>query len=136
MEKFQHKIRVRYGETDQMGFVYYGNYALYFEEARTELIRSVGFSYKEMEKMGVAMPVVNMNINYRSPAKYDDLITSYTWIKENVGRKITFCTELFNAEGKLINQSEITLVFIDTQTQKAITCPFQIKKAIEKFIHV
>jgi acyl-CoA thioester hydrolase len=135
MEKFEHKIRVRYGETDQMGFVYYGNYALYLEEARTELIRSVGISYKEMEKMGVAMPVVNMTINYRSSAHYDDLVTTQTWIKEPVGRKICFCTEIFNAEGKLLNQSEITLVFIDIKTQKSITCPFIIKKAIEKYIH-
>jgi acyl-CoA thioester hydrolase len=136
LKKFEHKIRVRYGETDQMGFVYYGNYALYYEEVRTELIRSLGFSYKEMEQMGVMMPVVNMNTNYRKPALYDDEIYIYCWIKGSVGRKICFYSEIYNSNNELLNYADITLVFVDIKSGRAITCPHPIADALKDYIHV
>jgi acyl-CoA thioester hydrolase len=136
MEVFEHKIRVRYGETDQMGFVYYGNYALYFEETRTELIRSLGLTYASLEKSGVMMPVVNMNITYRKPAKYDDRLILECWIAGEISRKITFRTLVKSEHGDLLNESEITLVFIDVKTGKSIQCPKEIVQKLEKFVHV
>lgn len=136
MEVSQHKIRVRYGETDQMGFVYYGNYALYLEEARTELIRSLGLTYSELEKKGVMMPVVNMNVTYRKPAKYDDLIVLETWIANAITRKITFKTNIKSENGDLLIEAEVTLVFMDVETGKSIQCPKEIVQKLEKFVHV
>lgn len=136
METSQHKIRVRYGETDQMGFVYYGNYALYLEEARTELIRSLGLTYSELEKKGVMMPVVNMNITYRKPAKYDDLLILETWISNTITRKISFKTNIKSESGALLVEAEVTLVFMDVETGKSIQCPIEIVQKLEKFVHV
>lgn len=136
MEVSQHKIRVRYGETDQMGFVYYGNYALYLEEARTELIRSLGLTYLELEKKSVMMPVVNMNVTYRKPAKYDDLIVLETWIANVITRKITFITNIKSENGDLLIEAEVTLVFMDVETGKSIQCPKEIVQKLEKFVHV
>lgn len=130
---FEHKIRVRYGETDQMGFVYYGNFALYLEEARTEMLRSGGFSYKEMEAMNIFLPVVNLNIRYKSAAKYDDLLTLKTIIKGRPNRKIIFETQIFNQENELLNTSEVILVFMD-KDQKVTTCPENIITALEYYI--
>jgi acyl-CoA thioester hydrolase len=134
-EKFVHKVRVRYGETDQMGYVYYGNYALYFEEARTELIRSVGLSYKELEQKGVMLPVVNMNVEYKQPAVYDELLTITTCIKGNIGRKITFVSEVYNEAGNKLNTAEITLVFITVESGKVISCPDFLKSKLSKYVH-
>jgi len=130
---FETKIRVRYGETDQMGFVYYGNYALYLEEARTEMLRSVGFTYKEMEEMNVFLPVVNMNTRYRNAAKYDDLLTIKTIIKGNPTRKIIFETKIYNAQKLLLNESEVILVFMDKDNQ-IISCPENILSALSKYV--
>ena len=130
---FETKIRVRYGETDQMGFVYYGNYALYLEEARTEMLRSVGFTYKEMEEMNVFLPVVNMNTRYRNAAKYDDLLTIKTIIKGSPTRKIIFETKIYNAQNLLLNESEVILVFMDKDNQ-IISCPENILSALSKYV--
>ena len=86
----EQKIRVRYAETDQMGYVYYGNYAAYYEVARTEMLRQTGFSYKELEELGVMMPVLEMNIKYIQPAKYDELLTIKVIIKEKTFSKSVF----------------------------------------------
>lgn len=119
----QHKIRVRYGETDKMGFVYYGNYALYLEEARTELIRQTGITYKKLEEEGIELPVVNMNITYRKPAIYDDKLLLETHILNNISKKISFKTSIFNAEKQLLVEATVTLVFIDAVNKKVISCP-------------
>jgi len=127
------QIRVRYGETDQMGFVYYGNYALYLEEARTSMLRSVGYTYKEMEAIGVLLPVVNMNIRFMNSGKYDDLLTLKTQVKETPNRKIIFLTEIYNEENTLLNKSEIILVFMNPKG-KVISCPEKIVTALSKFV--
>lgn len=88
------KIRVRYGETDQMGYVYYGNYAQYFEMGRVEWLRNLGVSYKEMEEHGVMLPVVNLNVNYLKPAKYDNLLTLKTTLIKKPSAKIGFDFQL------------------------------------------
>ena len=111
----QHSIqlRVRYSETDQMPYVYYGNYASYFEVARVESFRHIGFSYKEMEEAGILMPVLEYKTKYIKPAKYDDLLTIKVFIKEKPGIKIKFEYEVFNEAEILLNVAETTLVFIN-----------------------
>lgn len=130
---FESKIRVRYGETDQMGFVYYGNYALYLEEARTEMLRSVGYTYKEMEAMNIFLPVVNMNTRFKNSAKYDDLLSLKTIIKGKPDRKIIFETKIYNEQNVLLNESEVILVFMNNKGE-IISCPEAIALAINKYI--
>jgi len=119
------EIRVRYGETDQMGFLYYGFYALYYEQGRTEAIRQLGFTYKELEAQGIIMPVIEMNAKYYRPALYDNLITLKTSIKslkkEDV--EVKFHSELYNENGKLLNEGVVTLVFYDKGKSKKIPVP-------------
>ena len=116
-------IRVRYSETDQMGYVYYGNYAQYFEIGRVELLRSLGVSYKTMEENGVMLPVVEMKTKYFKPAKYDDFLTLKTSIKELPGVRIKFYYELYNETKELLTTAEIILVFIDKNKNKPIKAP-------------
>lgn len=124
MYQHQCQIRVRYGETDQMGYLYYGNYLLYYEVGRTEAIRNLGLSYKEMEENGITLPVIDCNIKYLRPAFYDDLITIITSVKElPQNTEIKFYTEMYNAKNKLINQGVTTLVFYDTKIRKKTTIP-------------
>ncbi len=113
MFSFQHQIRVRYAETDQMGYVYYGNYATYYEEARTEMLRSTGISYKELEDMGVMLPVVELLCNFIKPGKYDDLITINIYIRQKPSIRIKFEYELSNQHGELLNTGSTQLVFVD-----------------------
>jgi acyl-CoA thioester hydrolase len=112
---------VRYGETDQMGFLYYGNYALYYEVGRAEAIRELGFTYRELEEMGVTMPVVELNCQYFRPALYDDLVTVKTILKElPEGPKIKFHSELYNEKGELLNKGVTTLVFYDPKEKQKV----------------
>lgn len=120
---YQHetKLRVRYGETDQMGYAYYGNYAQYFEVGRVEMLRSLGVTYKEMEDEGIALPVYTFSIKYFKPAYYDDELTIRTTIKKMPAARIEFHYETFNAKGDLLNEGDTTLVFIDKNTKRP--CP-------------
>ncbi|OYU96287.1 MAG: thioesterase [Bacteroidetes bacterium B1(2017)] len=117
------KLRVRYAETDQMGYVYYGNYATYYEVARVEALRDVDLSYKLFEDTGIMMPVLSLSCNYVKPAKYDDLLTIKTFIKEMPGVRIHFYYEVFNEAGVLLNRGETTLVCIDMKTQRPCGSP-------------
>ena len=130
---FENQIRVRYGETDQMGFVYYGNYALFLEVARTELLRDLNLSYAKLEEEGIQLPVVNLNINYRSAAKYDDLLSLKTVISGIISKKICFQTSIYNAEEKLVCEAEVTLVFVDKNKQRVITCPTELNAKLAKY---
>ncbi len=133
MATFNSTVRVRYGETDQMGFVYYGNYALYLEEARTEMLRSVGYTYKAMEEMGILLPVVNLNIRFKNAGKYDDLLKIETFIKGIPNRKIIFCSSIYNERNILLNKSEVVLVFMN-KNNKVISCPKEIANALLKYV--
>lgn len=119
------QIRVRYGETDQMGYLYYGYYALYYEQGRAEAIRQLGFTYKELEEQGVIMPVVEMNAKYFRPALYDDLVTVKTSLKvlDKESPQVQFHSDLYNENGKLLNSGVVTLVFFDPQTRRKIPMP-------------
>lgn len=128
------KIRVRYGETDQMGYLYYGYYALYYEVGRAEAIRELGFTYKQMEEMGIMMPVAELNAKYLRPAKYDDLITVKTILKVlPEGAKISFHTELYNEQGELLNVGVTTLVFFDPISKTKTTMPQQLLDKLKPF---
>jgi len=116
-------IRVRYGETDRMGFVYYGNYATYFEVARVEALRNLGINYKDMEDGGVSLPVLDFKIKYIKPAFYDELLTIKIQILELPGVRIKFNYETENEEGRLLNIAETTLVFVNTATMKPCPAP-------------
>lgn len=120
---FDHQLRVRYAETDQMGYVYYGNYAAFYEIARTEMLRSTGISYKELEEMGVMLPVIEMKTKYLKPGKYDDLITIRVTIRKKPAVRIIFEYELFNESGELLNQGETTLVFVNMKKNKPCMPP-------------
>jgi acyl-CoA thioester hydrolase len=106
MYRSETKIRVRYGETDQMGYVYYGIYAMYYEVGRVESLRQLGLTYKELEDGGVMMPVLENKSKFLSPALYDDELRVVTSIKEKPSVRITFFYEIFNGSVKLIHQGE------------------------------
>lgn len=117
------KIRVRYAETDQMGYVYYGNYAAFYEVGRVEALRDIGLSYKMLEDSGIMMPVLNLQCNYFKPAKYDDLLEIETIISTKPGVRCRFEYEIKNETGELLNKGETTLVFIDMKTNRPTRCP-------------
>lgn len=106
-------VRVRYAETDQMGFVYYGNYAQYYEVGRVSAMKELGVSYKEMEEKGVIMPLISMSVKYIKPALYDDLLTVKTYIKKMPKARMTFEYEIYNEKGELLNIGDTVLVFVD-----------------------
>jgi acyl-CoA thioester hydrolase len=126
MIKNQTKIRVRYGETDQMGYVYYGNYAQYFEVGRVEWLRSLGFSYKSLEESGVMLPVTHLEIEYLRPGKYDDLLTVTTTLSKRPMVRIEFDFEITNELGELITRGFTQLVFMDMKRNKPIKGPEQL----------
>ncbi|MEX1238186.1 MAG: thioesterase family protein [Cyclobacteriaceae bacterium] len=126
-------IRVRYGETDQMGYVYYGHYAMYFEVARVESLRQLGLTYRNIEEMGVMMPVLENRSKYLAPARYDDLLRIVTTLREKPGVRIKFEYEIFNDQNTLIHQGETVLVFINKFTNRPCRQPAAMEKALERF---
>jgi acyl-CoA thioester hydrolase len=117
-------IRVRYAETDQMNVVYHGNYAQYFEVARAESIRSLGFSYKDMEAIGIIMPIVELHVKFIRPAHYDDLLTVKTILKElPTHHRIEFHQEVYNEEPKLLATGKVVLYFMDAKTMSRASMP-------------
>lgn len=132
MYKSETKVRVRYAETDMMGYCYYGNYASYFEVARVEAIRQLGFSYKQMEDDGIALPVLEFSIKYFKPAFYDDELTIETTVVEIPKARIKFEYKTFNAEGVLLNEAKTTLVFINKNTMKPCAAPDDFVRGLKK----
>ncbi len=134
MIKSETKIRVRYGETDQMGYAYYGVYAQYYEVGRVEAMRLLGFSYKNVEERGILMPVVDYTISYKKPAFYDDEITIVTTLKEiPTGVKIIFDYECYNSKNELLNTGKVTLVCINKSTNKMCKLPQWFIDAMQAF---
>lgn len=128
------QIRVRYAETDQMGVVYHSNYFPYFEAARGEWIRQLGFSYADMEKMGIIMPVVDVHCRYLRPAKYDDLLTIRTTLKElPVHHKIEFHQEVFNEKEELLAVGKIILYFMEARHMKKTQMPAEMMKILQPY---
>ena len=123
MKEHEVTIRVRYSETDQMGVVYHGSYVPYFEIGRVEWLRNKGISYKLLEESGIALPIVSMHLNYKKPARYDDLLTVRTKFKSYSAVKIEFDCELWSEKNELLTTAHFILVFVDTKTGKPITPP-------------
>lgn len=122
--KHQFQVRVRYSETDQMGYVYYGNYTQYFELGRVEAMRAMGIRYADLEnKHKIWMPVVSMQVRYLRPARYDELLDIHTCVKEPHNDQIRFDTEIYNEEQKLLNAAHVILCFWDAQAGKKISIP-------------
>lgn len=117
------KVRVRYAETDQMGYVYYGNYATYFEVARVESLRELGVTYSKLEEQGIMMPVLELKTKFIRPARYDQELTIRTIIKEIPTLRIVFNYEVYNENNELLNVAETTLVYVDATTMKPIPAP-------------
>lgn len=118
-----HSLRVRYGETDAMKYVYHGNYAEYLEVARVELFRSIGISYDEIEKRGFWLPVSEFKIKYLKPAFYDEILEIHTYIKKIPGVRIEFEYEIYNDSNQKISEAQITLFFLNANTKKVSKCP-------------
>lgn len=123
MKEHQIQVRVRYSETDQMSVVYHGNYVPYFEMGRVEWLRNKGISYKSLEESGIALPIVSMTINYKRPARYDDLLTVITKFKGQSSVKVEFDCEIRNENNELLTTAHFLLVFVDVKLGKAIQPP-------------
>lgn len=134
MYTFETKLRVRYAETDQMKYLYYGNYAQYFEVGRVELMRSLGFSYKELEENHkVMMPVIYMQQRFLRPALYDDVLTIETSVRVLEENSLTFHSEIFNDTQKLLNSGHVRLCFIDMNSGKRIAMPKHLYEKLHPF---
>jgi len=134
MREFEFKVRVRYAETDQMGVVYHGNYAQYFEMGRVEWLRNLGLSYKFMEENGIMLPVVSLTMNYKKPARYDDLIRVKTIFKSQTSVKIEFDYEIFNEKEELLTTGTSMLVFVDMKTGRPTLPPSYVSEKLLAFI--
>ena len=117
------QFRVRYGETDQMGYVYHGNYAQYFEMGRIQWLRELGISYKKMEEDGIMLPVANLDMQFLKPARFDDLLTLKTSLIERPSAKIMFQYELFNEANELLTTAQVKLVFVDMERNRPTRPP-------------
>lgn len=135
MYQSETSIRVRYGETDQMAYVYYGNYAMYYEVARVESLRQLGVTYKELEASGIMMPVLENHSKFLGPARYDERLRIVTTIREKPTVKIKFEYEIFNEQNKLINQGETLLVFVDRKTGRPVRTPAMMSNVLEPFFN-
>jgi|SRR5690606_25868144 len=131
---YHHPIRVRYAETDQMGYVYYGNYSTYYEVARAEALRSLGLSYKEVEDAGVMMPVIKNNSLYFHPARYDDLLDIKVILKSPPSARITFHYEIY-IENVLIHTGDTTLAFVNKETFKPCRAPELMVEMLKPFFN-
>lgn len=134
MKDYEFSVRVRYAETDQMGVVYHGNYAQYFEMGRVEWLRNLGVSYKWMEENGVMLPVVSLQMNYKKPARYDDLLRVKTILKSQTSVKIEFDYEIYNEENQLLTTGYSMLVFVDMKTGRPMVPPSYVTEKINQLI--
>lgn len=125
------QIRVRYGETDQMGVVHHGNYALYLEMGRIEWLRKMGISYKKMEESGLMLPVISMSLNFKKSACYDDVINVKTQLKKRPTAKIEFEYEITDEKGQIITTANVVLAFIDMKTNRPVRAPKYILDVID-----
>jgi len=128
------QIRVRYADTDQMGYVYYGKYPEYFEVGRVESLRTLNFRYRDLEKeKGIMLPVASLMIKYKAPAYYDDLLTIRTRIKALPTRMIAFEHEVLNEEGKVLTEGEVKLVFVDIQSGRSVQSPDSLMEELKHY---
>lgn len=134
MISFDSTYRVCYGDTDKMGVVYYGHYPRFYEIGRTEMIRNIWKSYREMEESGIFLPARSLKINYLKPAFYDDLLTIRTIIKEVPKVKFKLISHIFNESEELINEGEVTLAFMNAKTGRPCRAPEDLIDVLSKEI--
>lgn len=127
------KYRVRYADVDQMGYMYYGNYAKLFEIGRVEALRNLGVRYKDLESQGIWMPVYENYSKYIKPAKYDDLLEIECRLEVLPNTRIVFHTNIYNEEEVLLHQGKTTLVFLDEKTERIMRCPATIIEKLSPF---
>lgn len=127
------EVRIRYSETDKMGYVYYGNYAQFFEIGRTNMLREHGMTYREMETEGIMLPVRSMQVRYHSPAFYDDLLTVTTYMRKMPTKRIEFDHEIHNEAGKLVVSGKVELVFVSGKTRRPTDAPKYFVDKIEEY---
>lgn len=125
-------IRPRYSEVDQMGFAYHANYVTYFDVARTEMLRSLGTTNRELEQNGIMLPVLNVTIDYKMPAHYDELLTIKVMLKEKPAIKMKFYYEVYNENMELITTASVTLAFMNSVTKKAVRPPKILLEIVDK----
>lgn len=131
------QIRIHYALTDQMGMVYHGHYAQFYEIGRAEAIRQIGYTYKDIEAMGIIMPVVDIHSRFLRPAKYDDLVTVKTILKElPLHHKIVFHHEIYNEQDELLNTGDITLYFMDAKTMKRCEMPGELREKLFRYFGI
>ncbi|MEL6132475.1 MAG: thioesterase family protein [Bacteroidota bacterium] len=128
------QLRVRYGETDQMGYAYYGKYAEYFEVGRVELVRKLGIPYKEVEAKGIMMPVSKLEVNYKRPARYDDLLTIRTIVPETPRSSFRFEYEIYNEAQTLLATGLVVLAFVNMQSMRPVRAPEFVIHAVEQYL--
>lgn len=133
MYKAKTQIRVRYAETDQMAYVYYGNYATYYEVARVEALRQLGFDYAALEEQGVMMPVLDLQCKFLKPAQYDEVLTIEVSIPKLPSIKMLFEYQVKNQAGELINEGSTTLVFLNKESQKPVRAPESLISVMKSF---
>ena len=133
MISYSSEIRVRYAETDRMGYVYYGNYPTYFEVGRVEWLRSLGLSYKELEDSGTMLPVLNLQIKYIRPARYDDLLTVVTRVEKWPTTRLEFKHEVLGPNGERLTLATVELVFVNTANGKPVSAPESFLKALRPY---
>ena len=122
MKKFSIQIKVRYCETDQMGLVHHGSYINYFEEARISWISNLGFSYGEMEKSGIILPVSKLNINYLRPAYFENDLVVNVELAELPTSRLIFNYSITN-KGEVVVTGTTVLAFLNKETKKPVRCP-------------
>ncbi|MBC8082190.1 MAG: acyl-CoA thioesterase [Hymenobacter sp.] len=134
MYQYDTRIRVRYAETDQMGYVYHGNYAAFFEVSRTEAFRQLGISYKDLEAGGVGMPVGEIRTRFRRPARYDDLLTVRLLLKQPAeGSRVLFEYEIYSEAGELLTEGHTLMVFVSTANGRPVPIPEQIRAKLAPY---
>lgn len=133
MRKNKISFTVRYGETDQMGVVYHGNYAQYLELGRLSWLKNLDVSYKKMEETGVILPVISLQINFKKSALYDDTITVVTKLKKKPSVKIEFDYEIYNENDELLVTANTVLAFLNKETKRPIKCPDYVLKKIDDY---
>jgi acyl-CoA thioester hydrolase len=131
MHSHQISFRVRYGETDQMGVVYHGNYPQFLEMGRVEWLRSFGISYKSMEEKGCMLPVISLEMQFKKPAVYDEVITVHTRLRELPGVRISFDYEIRGEDGSLLVTARTDLAFVDMHSKRPVRCPAYLMERLQ-----
>ncbi len=131
---YDHKIRVRYKDTDQMGIMHHSNYIVMYEMARTEWLRDMGLTYAEIERRGVMSPIIEVSSRYLAPALYDDVLTVSVFLDEMPAARLVIRSEVRNGEGRLINTGSVTLGFMHKDTRRPCRAPEWFVEALERYI--